>query len=177
MIQIDAGPLLLRELTPDDVSRQYVAWLNDPAINRYLEVRHQPQSVASTREFVQAISRRDDDFLFGMFLNQNEHIGNIRLGPVDQRYRRALIGLLIGDSNHHGRGFATHAIAGLCRWAFSELKLHKLEAGCYSSNQGSKRAFEKVGFQVEGRLREHWLVEGAPEDHLSLGLLASEFEL
>jgi len=177
MIRIDAEDLLLKELSLEDVTDQYVGWLNDPAINRYLEVRHQPQSIASTQDFVHAIRQRSDDFLFGVFLDQHGHIGNIRLGPVDDRYRRATIGLLIGESKHHGHGYATQAINAICRWAFTELKLTKLEAGCYASNQGSKRAFENVGFQLEGCLRHHWLVDGEPEDHLSLGLLVQDFSL
>lgn len=176
MIQLNSKRLQLRELVPDDVTRRYVDWLNDPEINRYLEVRHFPQTMTSTLAFVQSMKEKDDDYLFGVFRDGDEHIGNIRLGPVDRLYRRAVIGLMIGDRAAHGQGYGSEAINTVCLWAFHELRLHKLEAGCYAANVGSLRAFEKVGFKVEGRLRHHWWCNGEPEDQVCLGLIESEFD-
>lgn len=175
MIQLHSKRLLLRELGPDDVTDRYVGWLNDPVVNRFLEIRHVPQTRTSTHAFVQSFTERADDFLFGLFRNGEDHIGNIRLGPIDRQYRRAVIGLMIGDTASHGQGYGSEAIGAVCRWAIEELGLHKLEAGCYAGNVGSLKAFEKVGFQVEGRLRHHWRLDGEPEDHICMGLIATEW--
>jgi RimJ/RimL family protein N-acetyltransferase len=56
------------------------------------------------------------------------------------------------------------------------LNLRKLKAGCYGTNLGSARAFEKVGFAREGCLRGQFLIAGEPVDHVLLGLLAEDFE-
>ena len=175
MIQLNSKRLQLRELVPDDVTARYVDWLNDPAINRYLEVRHVPQTLMSTRAFVQSVKENGDDYLFGLFCDEAGHIGNIRLGPVDRLYKRAVLGLMIGEPGSHGQGYGAEAIRTVCRWAFQDLRLHKLEAGCYAANMGSLRAFERVGFRVEGRLRHHWWLNGEPEDQMCLGLISTEF--
>jgi len=174
-MQLDSERVSLRELSVEDVTERYVSWLNDPLINRYLEVRHVPQTLESTRTFVQTLSECAIDYLFGIFVDDNDHIGNIRLGPIDNLYSRAFIGLMIGEVKCQGLGYGSEAISIACRWAFEKLKLHKVEAGCYASNVGSLRAFEKVGFTREGRLRHHWRLDGKPEDQICLGLIETEF--
>lgn len=168
-IALRLGEVELFGLQPDDVTDEYVAWLNDPAVNRYLEsrfVRHTPES---TRRFVQTVVESDDSIVFGIrYAAEGRHVGNIKLGPVDRHHRRAEIGLLIGDRSIWGRGIASGAIELVTRYAFDSLGLFKVTAGCYASNVGSRRAFEKAGFVVEAIRKRHFLLDGAPEDAVLL---------
>ena len=45
--------LCLQELEPNDVTQQYVDWLNNVEINRYLESRHTHQDIQKVRLFVE----------------------------------------------------------------------------------------------------------------------------
>ena len=159
-------------LEPALVSDDYVAWLNDAAVNRFLESRFARHDGASTRAFVQqalddpgalflGIRRRDD----------GRHVGNIKLGPIDRRHGLGEIGILVGERSAWGRGIAPAAIECLVNIAREELGLRKLTAGCYASNGGSARAFEKAGFAVEARRPAHFLLDGKPEDLLLLARL------
>ncbi len=71
---------------------------------------------------------------------------------------------MIGDREAWGRGIGSEAIRVMVDIARDELGLRKLTAGCYASNVGSSRAFEKAGFHVEGRRAGHFLLDGRPED-------------
>ena len=42
---LQSSRLLLRALEPEDLNNTYLGWLNDPAVNRYLETRFLPQSL------------------------------------------------------------------------------------------------------------------------------------
>jgi RimJ/RimL family protein N-acetyltransferase len=42
-------------------------------------------------------------------------------------------------------------------------------AGCYASNLGSKRAFEKAGYTIEGIRPRQLLLNGQPEDLVLMG--------
>ena len=157
-------------LTFSNASEDYVNWLNDPAINQYLESRHVEHDLASVKLFVEAMRRDNKNFLFGIFCKKtSKHIGNIKLGPIDYRYKRSDIGLIIGDKNYWGKGIATEAIALITDFATDELGLHKLEAGCYVSNIGSLKAFLKQGYLIEGTLKEHVKVNEQWEDCYRLG--------
>ncbi len=177
MTTLQSARLLLRPLAESDLTLTYVAWLNDPAVNAFLETRFCPQTLESVRYYWQqhqgdanspwwAICRRNQ---------QNRHIGNIKLGPIHPMHRRADISLFIGDRSSWGQGFATEAITLVRDWGFQELNLRKLRAGLYAANHGSRRAFEKCGFQLEGTLRQEALsAEGGRTDVLRFGLLSED---
>lgn len=164
-IQLKLGDVELFGLEPEHVTDDYVSWLNDPLVNRYLESRFARHTLESTRRFVQSILDSEDSILFGIrYAPSGRHVGNIKLGPIDWHHRRAELGLLIGDRACWGRGIASAAIELATNHAFGPLGLLKVTAGCYASNVGSRRAFEKAAFVVEGIRRRHFLLNGAPED-------------
>jgi RimJ/RimL family protein N-acetyltransferase len=91
------------------------------------------------------------------------HIGNIKIGPINLNHQIAPIGILIGDKNEWGNGYASEAIQIVTQFGFDKLNLMKIYAGCYESNIGSKRAFEKSGYEVEGFFRSHVKVKNRRE--------------
>lgn len=179
-INIEAPRLTLKTLTRENADIEaYVSWLNDPEILQYLEVRHAPKQTNETiRAFIAAQYESADNVLFGMFLNDDgRHIGNIKLGPVNKRYARADIGLIIGDKESWGKGFATEAIGALSGWAFTNTDLIRLQAGAYGGNTGSIKAFEKAGFTVEGRQESYWQMDdGTQQDNILVGLTRAAFQ-
>lgn len=169
-ILIKGNQIQLKILRIDDVSQAYVEWLNDPEINQFLETSE--QTLESVRSFVDAQYKSKESYLFGIF-DKETHIGNIKIGPIN-KHNTASIGLLIGDKSYWGKGIASEAI-GLCaRFAFTELNLDKVHAGCYENNMGSYKAFTKNGFVEEGRLRKQIDFNGERIDSYVLGLLKSE---
>ena len=63
--------LCLQELEPNDVTQQYVDWLNDVEINRYLESRHTHHDIQKARLFVELCRDSELEFLFGIFRFMN----------------------------------------------------------------------------------------------------------
>jgi RimJ/RimL family protein N-acetyltransferase len=170
-MRIETDRLYLRPLTDEDCSDEYVSWLNDPLVNRFLETRHVAQNMDTVREFVKRVSDRDDEHLLGMFLRQSDrHIGNIKLGPIMKYHPVADVSLLIGARDCWGQGYATETIDALSRHAFKTWGLRKLSAGMYAANQASCRAFLKVGYQQEARRRAHYLLDDEMSDIIELGL-------
>jgi len=157
-------------LTPEHVGQAYVSWLNAPEINRYLESRFAVHSVETTRAFVAATSASADNLFLGIRSRAlNRHVGNIKLGPIDRHHATADVGILVGDRAAWGQGVASAAIGLVCGIARNQLNLRKLTAGCYASNGGSRRAFEKAGFVVEGVRPAQFLLDGRPEDLVLMG--------
>lgn len=144
--------LSLKRLKPEDVSDEYVSWLNDRETNRYLEVRHHPQTLASVVDYVSKINNSGDGYLFGIYI-ENAHVGNIQLMINSKHYQVGTIGLIIGNKDYWGQNIATDAIRIVTNFAFNQLKLKKIEAGCYEANLGSLNCFLKCGYVVEGFLQ------------------------
>lgn len=155
MEKIESSRIYLRHLTPQDATERYAAWLNDQVVNQYLEIRYMTHSIESCSEFIAATNKDPNSHLFGIFLNEDDnHIGNIKLGFIDSRYAHGQLSLFIGERKAWGKGFATEAIHSLTHYGFDKLGLERIEAGCYESNIASLRAFLKSHYQVEGFLRK-----------------------
>lgn len=172
---LDDGVVQLRCLRSDEAGHKYLSWLHDGEVNRYLEIRHSlPTSVADLAHFVDSVNQSTDSILFGIFLQDGTHIGNIKLGPINSANRRADVGLLLGDKGQWGKGYATRAIRLVSDFAFRDLGLVRLTAGCHQPNQGSLRSFMKAGYQHEGTLDNYWQCEGQGVDGIMMGLSSCE---
>lgn len=169
--------IYLRKVCLTDVNENYYRWMNDPEVTRYLESRFFPNDMDSLRENVASkLKDKNNVFLTIIRSDTDEHIGNIKLGPIDWMHRLADVGVLIGDKASWGKGYATEAIGLVVRLAFQQLNLHKLTAGYYSDNKGSGKAFNSNGFVIEGIRRKHRLCEGLYVDTVILGLLREDIE-
>ena len=176
-INLKGNIVNLRSLTVNDAGEEYMNWLNDPEINQYLESRYSSHSIDDIRKFISSVSTENNAIL-GMFdLKNNTHIGNIKLGPINTKHQRADIGLLIGNKSYWGKGIATEAIALVTTFAFDELKLAKVTAGCYANNIGSQKSFFKNGFIIEGVQKNHFFYQGKFVDGIMLGKLNESFKL
>ena len=148
---LQAGKCFLMPMTLDLVTAEYVAWLNDSRINRFLETRFAENTLESVEAFVREQLTSKSVVFYGIFSSDERHIGNIKLGPISFDHLRADIGFLIGDEKYWGQGIATAAISALAEFGFG-LGLEKITAGAYETNTGSIKALQKCGFRREGIL-------------------------
>lgn len=163
----NTGRVALFVIEGSHVTHEYVSWLSDPAVNRFLESRFARHDHASTVAYVNRMLADPNALMLGIrSLELDRHVGNIKLAPIDRHHGLGEIGLLIGDRSAWGRGLGTEAISLMLDIATRQLGLRKLTAGCYASNAASARAFERAGFFREGVRREHFLLDGKGEDLL-----------
>ena len=171
-VDMEGGQILLRDLRPSDVTQAYVEWMNDPDVVQYTESRFARHTLQTIRDFVQGFSESPTSILFGIFSKEEGlHIGNIKLGPVNWYHGLADLALIVGNKNFWGRGIAAEAIAMATRYAFDELRLCKVTAGCYSTNMASEKTFLKAGFRVEAVRPLHYVCDGLRVDGIEMGML------
>ncbi|MBN2382470.1 GNAT family N-acetyltransferase [bacterium] len=173
---LEGKTIYLREVRLSDVNGNYYRWLNDPDVSQYLETRFIPQSMENIKKYVENLDGRKDEIFMAMCLLENDkHIGNIKLGPINWIHRSADISLVIGEKDYWGKGIATEAVSLVTRYAFEVLNMHKLRAGCYDGNKGSIKAFLKNGFEKEGVRKEERFVGDKWVDEILLGLTVHNF--
>jgi len=153
--------IFLRPVKLSDISMEYVKWMNSKQVNQFLESRFSKHTLTDLKNYQRKISKDPNTFFMGIFKKEKQnHIGNIKLGPIDWNHKIADIGIMIGDKNSWGKGYATDAIKLITNFGFKKLKLHKLTAGAYENNLGSIKAFLKAGFHEEARRRKHFFFKG-----------------
>ena len=151
-------------------SRDYLqpwepAWPEDDlgraAYRRRLAIYERERELGNAWPFF--IFDRDDRLIGGITLS------NVRRGVAET----GTVGYWIGRP-HAGKGLASAAVSVLRRYAFIDLKLHRLEAACVPHNHASRRVLEKSGFRREGQAMAYLKINGVWADHLLFGLLSQE---
>ena len=151
--------------------------MNDPDVTRFLENGIQRYSAESLRAYVNQISKNSAYSFQAIFdMASQRHIGNLKLGPINWIHRFADLGIIIGIKELWGKGYASEAIALMVKYAFQNLNLHKITAGCNALNSGSLRAFQKNGFEIEGVRKEQFLGQGRFIDGILLGLINRDYK-
>jgi len=107
-------------------------------------------------------------------------LDGIPLGWVN-RYKRGsqkdewCVGVNLCEDDYLNRGLGTEALTLWTDYLFENSEIHRLALETWSFNPRMARVAEKVGFQLEGRLREAQLWEGHWLDKLQYGFLRSEW--
>ncbi len=102
-------------------------------------------------------------------------IGEVSYRDMDLVAGTAVLGIMIGDKSYWGQGYGTDAVRALCRFLFDRFRLRRIQLDTWAGNERAIKSYTKVGFQIEGRLRDAALVNGQPMDQIVMGLLRSEF--
>lgn len=176
-MQLETERLILREFEEADWEA-VLAYQRDPLYLRYNAWE------GRTPEDVQAF--------VGMFLAQQRvHprlkfqwaavtkadgrlIGNCGIRREKATEREAEIGYEFSPAEW-GRGYAGEATRAVVAYGFAELGVHRVSAWCIAENHGSARVLEKLGMQLEGRLREKEYFKGRWWDALLYAVLEQEW--
>ncbi|MEX0751992.1 MAG: GNAT family protein [Xanthobacteraceae bacterium] len=120
--------------------------------------------------------RSDLAYPFFIFrLEDNALVGGLTLTNIRRGVAQAgNLGYWMGES-YTRRGYMTDAVRVLLAFAFSTLRLHRIEAACIPTNTASIRLLEKTGFAREGYAREYLCINGSWQDHLLYARLKDEF--
>ena len=100
-------------------------------------------------------------------------VGSATLFDFDLFARHAEAGISL-ERNARGRGIGTAAIVQLVEFGFVRHNLRRIHLQAIASNIAAIRAYEKAGFTIEGRQRQHAWVRGTYEDIVRMGILRSE---
>jgi ribosomal-protein-alanine N-acetyltransferase len=80
------------------------------------------------------------------------------------------------DRAEINKGYITEALGRAIRFAFEEMKLHRIEANIMPKNLRSIRVVEKLGFVPEGLARKYLKIAGVWEDHIHYVILNAAME-
>lgn len=178
--------VLLRPLVPTD----YDAWRQVRIRSRDWLVKWeprplpgQPDATEDRRVFAARCGARERErqlgsgYGFGIFIgpDRDRFAGEINLGTVQRGpYQNAYVGYWI-DEAAAGHSYVPEAFVVLCRFAFEDLALHRLQASIIPRNQPSHRVAEKLRLRNEGVAVRYLQINGVWEDHVRYAITAEEW--
>lgn len=177
MIRLQSERLIIRDHIKSDLDAMH-QWMSDDATMTFLDWK--TNFVAQTSEKLleaieEAKSANRTKFFFAVVLRDTAKI----IGEV---------GFTVLAKNKYGgvaesgyffipqfwdQGYASEALSTIHNFAFDELKLHKVVAGCDSENKASERVMVKCGMIKEAEFRKHHFHRGKWCDRLKYGLIKS----
>lgn len=110
----------------------------------------------------------------GIFYHE-ELVGVLGFNKLDYKNKIGSIGYWLAE-DYQGKGIMTASVETLIAYGFEKLKLNRVDIHAAEENMSSRHIPERLGFHLEGRLRQvEWLYDHYV-DHMVYGLLASEWE-
>ncbi len=110
---------------------------------------------------------------FGIFENYRL-VGVMDMHHWEHRLRKAQMGYWLAKDKE-GKGIVTSCAHILISYLFENLNLNKIELHFQPANRKSAAVAKRLGFTIEGILREHTLVNGSFQDIVVAGLLHREW--
>ena len=167
--------IYLRGIDLNDVNEEYLNWVNDAeVINNLATVL--PSTKIDLENFVKSNLENPNYVFFAIIEKKtNKHIGNIKLGPINWISRTSNYGLMIGDKDSWGKGFAQESFSLLNKFAFEKLNMHKLWDIAASTAIASIKANQKIGFKIEAELEDHVFKNGKYINVVVLSLFAKDY--
>lgn len=148
-------------------------WRNHPDLMLY-HFSTLPVSEAAQQHWYE--SRCADSANVTLIIENENHaaVGYTILKNIDHKNRNAEIGLHL-DPEYQGKGYGKDAFKTLIRFCFQEMNLHRVFLQVLDFNERAYHLYERLGFTVEGHLREAYFTQNRYHDIIVMSLLESEF--
>jgi len=144
-VELESERLFLKPLSQKHLSLAYVNWLNDIEVNTYLESGGN-YTLQLLADFLKEQEQKDILFWAIHLKNSNKHIGNIKIDPINYEQSSGEFGILMGDKENWGKGFANEASNRIIKYCFEQLKLTKITLGVIENNIKAVSLYHKIGF-------------------------------
>ncbi len=148
-------------------ARWFARWLAEDAPTTVAIEENKITALAAAGDHQYMIEAKDDG---GNWIV----VGTVGLHSIHPIVRSAWMSIMIGETTLQGRGLGTDAVRAVCRHAFVDLGLNKVELDVLAENTRAIRCYEKVGFKGEVLKRGAMFKQGVFKDELRMGLLRED---
>lgn len=153
----------LRPFVESDITADYLAWLNDPAVTRYSNQRFRKHDTRSCKSYLDSFAGTDN--LFFAICRGETKVGTMT-AYVSKVHRTSDMGIMVGDPASWGKGIGYDAWTALMHHLLGRGDIRKVSGGALRGNSGMVQIMRKAGMRPDGVRIAHELVDGVPHDML-----------
>lgn len=164
-----------RKPEPSDLGTLYKQ-KNDPEVKRLLGGFSHPMAERDLEDWLEWHRKRTDEVLWAIVSTSTGRcLGHVGLYKIDPIARAADLGIMIGAKEAWGKGIGRAAVLHSIRYGFQAMNLNRISLTVLATNERAVRLYTRIGFALEGTLRQAQYRDGAYVDVLAMGLLRQEF--
>jgi RimJ/RimL family protein N-acetyltransferase len=136
--------LELVKATIDDVDEEYVGWLNNPKINKFIEKKN--STMEDCKRYVSKMITTPDNRIFFIVVD-SQKIGTVTISNIDHDKNNCTIGIMIGNDKYLHKGYGLTALENVIKYIGNELGITAINIGCDIDNIPAIECYHKVGFK------------------------------
>ncbi len=174
-IRLETQRFYLERLSIEHLSQDYVDWMNDNEVNKFLESGGN-YTLDMLKDFLTDVSNQDKYFWAIKNKLDNRHLGNIKIDPINFKHFWGEFGILIGDKSFWGEGVGFEVSKKVIEFCFDgNLKLRKVNLGVRAENIAAIALYKKLGFVVEGIFQKHSVTSTGFDDVVRMAIFNPKF--
>ena len=172
-LRVNGNKVFLRYVTLDDFEEMRV--LFEASRKFYKGLIDTPDTIEKFAAYV-ARNESEANECFVICRQTDERIvGAINLSQIFRKaFQNAYLGYSLGAGDT-GKGYMTEAVELVLRFAFKELKLHRVEANVQPENLPSISVLKRCGFTREGFSRKYLKIGGKWRDHERFAIIREDW--
>ena len=165
---VDVAPLTV------EAAPRMLTWMRDPDVSANIGLTRSP-SLEQTQAWIQRSLEQGSAWPYAILWN-SAHVGNVVFDQIDEHLSMARFSVYIGAPEARGCGVGFSGMYRAIRNVFHTRGLHKTWLTVHTENISAIRSYQRLGFQLEGVLRDAFLLNGRRLPALYMGLLRTDFE-
>lgn len=147
-IDLQSERLNFTRVTTKHVTTEYLNWINDPEVHKYIETKGN-YTMDILKAYVEQQYNNNVYFWAIHLKEDNRHIGNIKIDPIRLETNSAEYSILMGDKINWGNGYAKEASLRIISYCFEELRLSSITLGVIEDNIRAVKLYQKIGFTID----------------------------
>ncbi len=174
---LESERLILKPLEIKDAEK--IIKLATKKVSKYFGAIPYPYKLEDAKKWIKSSSKIESSIDFAIKLkNSDEFIGYIEINGINPKSKVSSISYWIGEKFWR-KGYMTEAIKLILNYSFKKKKLNRIYAQINGDNIASQKLLEKIGFKLEGKLRDHIYNRFTKklEDKYFYGILRSEWRM
>jgi [ribosomal protein S5]-alanine N-acetyltransferase len=132
----------------------FVKCFKDPEVVRYLLPALYKISLKEEKKYLQNALKSKTEYIYLIWDENKNLIGCTGVHLDSAQSKVAGFGIVISDKKSWGKGYAGECIKLLGDFVFKRLKYNRWRLTVFVENKRAIKAYKKVGFKVEGRIRQ-----------------------
>ncbi len=167
--------VLLRAIEKEDLPLLH-KWANDSYINTMIGGWHFPTNMNDQQKWFESLSVGSLQQRFAIEVPDLGLIGTANLVNINWKDRNAYHGMLLGDKEIRGKGYAADTIMAIMRYSFEELGLNRLDGSIIDYNKASYGVYvNKCGWKEEGIQREWYFRNNQFWNKIIVGVTKNDY--
>ncbi len=174
-MNIEGKTVVLRAIEFDDLELLN-QWANNPEIQYWLGGWHFPTNMEDQKKWFQTLNANSLHQRFAIETKELGLIGTANLVDLNWKNKNAHHGMLLGDKEIRGKGYAVDAVMAIMKFAFEELGLERLDGSMIEYNEASLKMYiGKCGWIEEGRQRNWYFRKNRFWDKIIVGITKQDY--